>query len=315
MGARLTDSAQYAHLWGTPELVAVFDDRGRVQSWLDILAALATAQARLGLIPEEAAAQIRRHAHADRLDMNYVAEQTRLTSHSTLGLIRGLQRILPDSAREHVYRGATVQDVTDTWFGLVMRAVGRVAWRDLRAIEDTLLDLAVAHRATVLAGRTHGQPGAPITFGFKVGVVGRRGPAACRPAGRGPVEVGGRPARRRRRRVGLLRPARAGLAGRVLPRAGPCRPRRVLADRPGPDRRVRRRPDPDLRHARAHRRRGLRAAATGDRRVAGADDAGHGRQYHHASQAQSRGQRAPEHAGPARSGERRRALRRHGRHA
>jgi adenylosuccinate lyase len=168
VGARLTDSAQYAHLWGTPELVAMFDDRGRVQSWLDILAALATAQARLGLIPEEAADQIRRHAHADRLDMDYVAEQTRLTSHSTLGLIRALQRILPDSAREHVYRGATVQDVTDTWFGLVMRAVGRVAWRDLRAIEDTLLDLAVAHRDTVVAGRTHGQPGAPITFGFKV---------------------------------------------------------------------------------------------------------------------------------------------------
>jgi adenylosuccinate lyase len=168
MGARLTDSAQYAHLWGTAELIAVFDDRARLQSWLDILAALATAQARLGIIPVDAAEEIRRHARADLLDMDYVAEQTRLTSHSTLGLIRAWQRILPDSAREHVYRGATVQDVTDTWFGLVMQAVGRVAWRDLRAIEDTLLDMAGAHRDTVMAGRTHGQPGAPITFGFKV---------------------------------------------------------------------------------------------------------------------------------------------------
>ena len=168
MGARLTDSAQYAHLWGTPELLALFDDDARLQSWLDVLAALATAQARLGIVPVDAADEIQRHAHADLLDMDYVAEQTRLTSHSTLGLIRAWQRILPDSAREHVYRGATVQDVTDTWFGLVMRAVGRVAWRDLRVIEDTLLDMAAQHRDTVMAGRTHGQPGAPITFGFKV---------------------------------------------------------------------------------------------------------------------------------------------------
>ena len=168
MGARLTDSAQYAHLWGTPELLALFDDDARLQSWLDILAALATAQARLGIIPVDAADEIHRHARADLLDMDYVAEQTRLTSHSTLGLIRAWQRILPDSAREHVYRGATVQDVTDTWFGLVIRAVGRVAWRDLRTIEDTLLDMAAEHRDTVMAGRTHGQPGAPITFGFKV---------------------------------------------------------------------------------------------------------------------------------------------------
>jgi adenylosuccinate lyase len=106
MGARLTDSAQYAHLWGTAELRAVFDDRARLQSWLDILAALATAQARLGIIPVDAAEEIRRHARADLLDMDYVVEQTRLTSHSTLGLIRAWQRILPDSARDACIRGA-----------------------------------------------------------------------------------------------------------------------------------------------------------------------------------------------------------------
>ena len=79
-----------------------------------------------------------------------------------------MQRILPESAREHVYLGATVQDVTDTWFALVMRRVGGIVWRDLRAIEDSLLDLAERHRDTPMVGRTHGQPGSPITFGFKV---------------------------------------------------------------------------------------------------------------------------------------------------
>jgi adenylosuccinate lyase len=49
-----------------------------------------------------------------------------------------------------------------------MRRTGGLAWRELRAIEDLLLTLAVEHRETVMAGRTHGQPGSPITFGFKV---------------------------------------------------------------------------------------------------------------------------------------------------
>jgi adenylosuccinate lyase len=168
VGSRLTDAPMYSHLWGTAELAGVFEERARLQSWLDVLAALATAQARLGIIPPEAAAQISAHARADRLDLDLVAEQTRRTSHSMLGLIRGLQQLLPEAAREHVYSGATVQDVTDTWFALVMREVGALAWRDLRTIEKSLLEMAVAHRDTVMAGRTHGQPGAPITFGFKV---------------------------------------------------------------------------------------------------------------------------------------------------
>jgi adenylosuccinate lyase len=165
---RLSDSEQYAHLWGTPELAEVFAERPRLQAWLDIVAALAVAQARLGIIPEEAAEEIAAHADAERLDLDFVAAETRRTSHSVLGLIHGLQRILPEAAREQVYVGATVQDVTDTWFALVMRDVGSVVWRDLRAVEDLLLALAVEHRDTLMAGRTHGQPGSPITFGFKV---------------------------------------------------------------------------------------------------------------------------------------------------
>ena len=168
MGTRLSESEQYHHLWGTTELAAVFEERARLQRWLDILGALATAQARLGMIPADAATLITRHARAELLDLDLVAAESRRTSHSMLGLIRGLQQILPEPAREHVYVGATVQDVTDTWFALVMRDVGAVAWRELRTIEETLLALAVEHRDTVMAGRTHGQPGSPITFGFKV---------------------------------------------------------------------------------------------------------------------------------------------------
>jgi adenylosuccinate lyase len=167
MGTRLTDSPLYAHLWSTPELDAIFSERARLARWLEILIALARAQAASGIIPTDAAHAIADQANVDALDIEFIAEQTRLTSHSTLGLIRGLQRVLPAHAREYVYYGATVQDITDTWFATVVRDVAAVLWRDLRGLEALVLNLADEHRDTTMIGRTHGQPGAPITFGFK----------------------------------------------------------------------------------------------------------------------------------------------------
>ncbi|MFN0285029.1 MAG: adenylosuccinate lyase family protein [Kineosporiaceae bacterium] len=170
MTAHVTDSVVYRHLWSTPELHAVFDDTGRTQAWLDVLAALAEAQAAVGLVPAPAAEAIRAHARVELLDLDEVAAGTRASGHSTLGLIRCLRALLPASASEWVYYGATVQDVTDTWFALVMRRVLDVVERDLARCEAAALDLAERHRDTLMSGRTHGQPGLPITFGFKAAV-------------------------------------------------------------------------------------------------------------------------------------------------
>jgi adenylosuccinate lyase len=168
VATRVADSLAYRHLWTAPELDRLFAERERLQRWLEILAALARAQASLEIIPTESARLITEFADAERLDLNRLAAETRRTGHSTLGLIHELQRTLPEPAREHVYYGATVQDLTDTWFGVVMRDVGALVGQRLQGLEEMLIDLAVAHRDTVMTGRTHGQPGAPITFGFKV---------------------------------------------------------------------------------------------------------------------------------------------------
>jgi len=158
----------YGHLWGTDETRAQFEDDGRTRAWLEILGALAEAQAELGLIPAAAATAIAARVR-EPVDLVAVASETRATGHSTLGLIRVLQRDLGD-AREWVSYGATVQDVSDTWTGLVARRMLDIADRDLGAIDAALARLAGAHRDTVMLGRTHGQPGLPITFGFKAAV-------------------------------------------------------------------------------------------------------------------------------------------------
>src|SRR5687768_2613936 len=163
-------SAVYAHLWSTPEVEALLGDEGRLASWLDILAALARAQGELGLIPAEAADEIARQALIENLDLDYVTDQTRATEHSTLGLIRGVQRVVSTEGGEWFCYGATVQDVSDTWASLIMRDVGRIAERDLAAIESAVRKLARRHRSTPIAARTHGQPGLPVTFGYKLAV-------------------------------------------------------------------------------------------------------------------------------------------------
>lgn len=163
-------SAVYAHLWSTPEVDELLGDEGRLASWLDILAALARAQGELGLIPADAADEIARRALVENLDLDYVAAETRATEHSTLGLIRGVQRVVSPETGEWFCYGATVQDVADTWAALVMRDVGRLAERDLAAIEATLRKLARKHRSTPIAARTHGQTGLPVTLGYKLAV-------------------------------------------------------------------------------------------------------------------------------------------------
>jgi adenylosuccinate lyase len=122
------------------------------------------------MIPAAAAVEIAERGQVEELDLDAVGEETRRSGHSTLGLIRVLQRNLGPEARECVHHGATVQDVTDTWTGLVMQRMLAIARRDAAAIERSLLELADRHRATVMLGRTHGQAGVPITFGFKAAV-------------------------------------------------------------------------------------------------------------------------------------------------
>ena len=146
--------------------------------------------------------------------------ETRRTSHSAMGLVRELQARLPEQAREHVYYGATVQDVSDTAAALEMRDVGAIVWRDLRAVEDSLLELAVRHRDTPMLGRTHGQPGAPVTFGFKAASWADETARHLEAVGPEPSPPGGGPARWSGGGSGLLRGARSGVRRGFCERLG-----------------------------------------------------------------------------------------------
>lgn len=166
--SHITDSRFHGGWYATPESRRVFCDVCRMQRWLDIEATLALSQADLGLIPSKAADEIARAARVEAIDLEEVQRGIRQTQHSLVALLRALERACADGAGEFVHYGATTQDVQDTAEALEMREVLQIVDRDLQAILLRLRELALAHRDTLMVGRTHARPALPTTFGLKV---------------------------------------------------------------------------------------------------------------------------------------------------
>lgn len=149
---------------------ALFEERYLVQCWLDTEAALARVQARLGIIPEAAAAEITRQANAEWIDLDALRQSMNLVGYPIVGLVKQLAGLCAGEAGRYVHWGATTQDIMDTGNVLQLRAALALLERDLGRLVEILAGLAHHHRDTVMAGRTHGQHALPITFGFKVAV-------------------------------------------------------------------------------------------------------------------------------------------------
>ncbi|MDI7246767.1 MAG: adenylosuccinate lyase [Bacillota bacterium] len=170
MATSLIDSRIFRDSYGTDEMRRIWDDESTVQSWLDVEAALARAQARLGLVPEAAAQEISAKAKIENLHLDEVREGYVRTGHPIMPMIRALQRACETSAGEYIHWGATTQDIMDTGCILQTRSALEAIERSVRALEQTCVGLARLHKMTVMVGRTHGQHAVPITFGYKVAV-------------------------------------------------------------------------------------------------------------------------------------------------
>ncbi|HEU0202862.1 MAG TPA: adenylosuccinate lyase [Burkholderiaceae bacterium] len=169
MSVHLFDYQLLGDLFVTPEVRQHFDERAVLQAWLDVEAALADSEARVGLIPAWAAAEIAAQAQVDRFDLAALQRRVHQTAHPLVPLIEELARSC-GQAGAYVHWGATTQDIIDTGMVLCLKRVYALITRDLAALIEVLAELAHRHRSTLMAGRTHGQHAAPITFGFKLAV-------------------------------------------------------------------------------------------------------------------------------------------------
>jgi len=171
MIASAPDSHIFRDIFSTEAMRGIFSDGARVQYYLDIEAALARVQARLGIIPADAAEEIGRHCDADKFDMARLKAATERIGYPVLPVVQQLVAHCRDGLGEWCHWGATTQDITDTATVMQIRAALVLVEDDLRAISASLAGLAAKYRDTPMAGRSNLQQATPITFGYKCAVL------------------------------------------------------------------------------------------------------------------------------------------------
>jgi len=171
MPATALDSSIFRDIFSTAAMRNVFSDEYRVQCYLDIEAGLARAQARLGIIPKEAAEEIVRHCKADDFDFALLKKQTERIGYPVLPVVQQLVKKCRDGLGEWCHWGATTQDITDTATVMQIRAALELVEGEIVAISKALASLAKRYRDTPMAGRSNLQQAVPITFGFKAATL------------------------------------------------------------------------------------------------------------------------------------------------
>lgn len=161
-------SGLYAELLGDPEIAAVFAPEAEIRAMLDVEAALARAQGKLGLIPPDAAAAIDATATSLELAPEDIASATAATGIPVIALVDALRAEVPADHQTYVHWGATSQDIMDTALMLRLRAVVMTVEERLKTLTGELASLAREYRGSVMAARTRTQQAVPTTFGLKV---------------------------------------------------------------------------------------------------------------------------------------------------
>ena len=151
-----------------PGIRPLFEERARWQSWLDVEAALAAAQAEIDMIPRAAADRIAACAVLDKLDDAAIRDGLARTAHPLVPLVWELARVCGEEAGGYVHWGATTQNILETGDNLLLRKAHRVLLDQLGELLGGLADLAERSADMAMAGRTHGQHAVPVTFGYKV---------------------------------------------------------------------------------------------------------------------------------------------------
>jgi 3-carboxy-cis,cis-muconate cycloisomerase len=154
-------------MFGDDRVDRELDGAAWLAAMLDVEAALARAEARTGLVPEDAAEAIAAACRAEFFDPAELGRRARESANPVVPLVKELTARVPPAAAAYVHWGATSQDVLDTAAMLVTRRALRPVGEDLAAAADACAELAATYRDTVLAARTLLQQAQPTTFGLK----------------------------------------------------------------------------------------------------------------------------------------------------
>src|SRR5438309_4092026 len=150
--------------YSPPAMRAVWSDQHKFELWLRIEVLACEGWASVGRIPESALAKIRKGT----FDTTKIAEVESRVGHDVIAFLTVLNDSIGQPEARYVHLGMTSQDLNDTAMAVQMVESAGMIGRDLAAVRAAAAELAIRHRRTLMAGRTHGIVAEPITFGFKV---------------------------------------------------------------------------------------------------------------------------------------------------
>ncbi|MFB6169493.1 MAG: adenylosuccinate lyase [Haloferacaceae archaeon] len=162
-----TSGHLFADAFGTEEMRAVFTEERYLAAFMEAEAALARAEADVGLIPDEAAERISETATPETVDLAAVGAIVDEIDLFTVAIITAWTEAIGE-AGEYIHWGATSQDIADTAFVATVREAYDLVLAGLSDLRDELADLAAAHAETPTVGRTHHVHALPTTFGLRV---------------------------------------------------------------------------------------------------------------------------------------------------
>ncbi len=171
MPATIVDSRIFGNIFSTDAMRRVWSDENRTAKYIDVERALAIVQGRLGIIPQEAAAEIVRNCDLGKFDLDKLRAQTERIGYPILGVVSQLNALCRDRLGEYCHWGATTQDVTDTATVLQIREALALVEADLAALSAALAALARRYRDTPVVGRSNLQQAIPVTFGYKMATI------------------------------------------------------------------------------------------------------------------------------------------------
>ncbi|MDI2028198.1 adenylosuccinate lyase family protein [Saccharopolyspora sp. TS4A08] len=169
MSSTVFDSSLYRDMFSTAAMREVFSDAAFIERMIETEAALARAEAKVGVVPHEAAQVISDSVSAEALDHERLRLDTENVGYPVLPLVTQLAEQCGD-AGGYLHWGATTQDIMDTATMLQCRDGLALVTDALDGVRAALRRLAVEHADTVTAGRTHLQHALPVTFGFRTAV-------------------------------------------------------------------------------------------------------------------------------------------------
>lgn len=162
------DSSSKSHK--DDRITQYLEDTAKLKAWLKVESELALAQAKVGLIPQSAADNIKLNAKLSNLDLQRMEQIKAEVGHGFVPFVKVLVEACDAEAGKYVHYGVTTQNIQQTGQLLILKNLTIVFKQILGEILGNLSAVASEHAHSVMAGRTHGRHAIPITYGYKASV-------------------------------------------------------------------------------------------------------------------------------------------------